>query len=83
MPGTEKRKLEGTQISLLFLRKMTKMSVLLEFKNTFICYCVSIVNRRKAEAMKGHVPDSVRVAVGEFKAQSRPQVTFSKLDSFH
>lgn len=29
--------------------------------------------RRKAEAMKGHVPDSVRVGVGELKAQSKAQ----------
>ncbi|KAJ0579902.1 putative protein-serine/threonine kinase CMGC-CDK-CRK7-CDK9 family [Helianthus annuus] len=29
--------------------------------------------RRKAEAMKGHVPDSVRIGAGELKAQSKAQ----------
>lgn len=32
------------------------------------------VYRRKAEAMKGHVPESVRMGAGELKAQPKGQV---------
>ncbi|KAI3512969.1 hypothetical protein L1887_20292 [Cichorium endivia] len=37
-------------------------------------YRAEEARRRKAEAMKGHVPDSVRVGVVEMKAQSKAQV---------
>ncbi|CAI9267174.1 unnamed protein product [Lactuca saligna] len=40
-------------------------------------YRAEEARRRKAEAMKGHVPESVRVGVVEWKAQSKAQVAMN------